>query len=165
MKQLSRRDLLLRGTGLGMGMVGLMLSVPAVGFLLSPLFTRQKTAWVTVGPIDDVPIEQPIAMVAEVPVGTGYATAPVQRVVYVVRKRNGETLALSNICSHMQCDVHWDPNLGRFLCPCHGGLYDIDGRNVGGPPPQPLPQWNHRFRTDSGGRTILEIENRLDESI
>jgi menaquinol-cytochrome c reductase iron-sulfur subunit len=164
-KELSRRDLLIRGTGIGMGLVGVMLSVPALGFLLSPLFTRQKTAWVTVGPIDDVPVNKPVALLAEVPVGTGYPTPPVKRVVYVVRKSSGETRALSNICTHMQCDVHWDPALGSFLCPCHGGLYDIDGTNIGGPPPQPLAQWVHRIHTDEAGRTILEIENKLDESI
>jgi menaquinol-cytochrome c reductase iron-sulfur subunit len=164
-KQLSRRDLMIRGTGLGMGLVGVMLSVPAIGFLLSPLFTKQRTAWVTVGAIDHIPVNTPTALLAQVPVGTGYPTPPVPRVVYVVKRTSGETLALSNICTHMQCDVHWDPALGNFLCPCHGGLYDIDGKNVGGPPPQPLAQWNKRFHSDAQGRTVLEIENVLDESI
>jgi Rieske Fe-S protein len=164
-KELSRRDALVRGTGLGMALVGLMLSVPAVGFLLSPLFTKQRVAWITVGPIDAVPVGQPVPFVADVPVGTGYPTSPVKRVVYVVKRADGALRCLSNICTHMQCDVHWDPNLGNFLCPCHGGLYDVDGNNVGGPPPQPLAQWVHRTHTDEQGRTILEIENRLDESI
>jgi menaquinol-cytochrome c reductase iron-sulfur subunit len=164
-KELSRRELLVRGTGLGMGLVGVMLSVPAIGFLLSPLFTKQTLSWVTVGPIDNVPVNQPTALFAEVPVGTGYATPPVKRVVYVVKKADGEIKALSNICTHLQCDVHWEPSRGNFLCPCHGGMYDIDGRNIGGPPPQPLAQWKHRFTTDAQGRTILEIENQLDESI
>jgi menaquinol-cytochrome c reductase iron-sulfur subunit len=165
MKTLTRREAMIRGTGLGMGLVGVMLSVPAIGFLLSPLFTKQRLSWVTVGPIDGVPVNKPTALYAEVPVGTGYSTPPVKRVVYVVKRPDGELRALSNICTHMQCDVHWDPALNNFLCPCHGGLYDIDGNNVGGPPPQPLPQWVHRTRTDDAGRTILEIENRLDESI
>ena len=165
MKELSRRELLIRGTGLGMGLVGVMLSVPAIGFLLSPLFNKQQLAWVKVGTIDTVPLNQPTALFADVPVGTGYPTPPVKRVVYVVKKANGEVKALSNICTHMQCDVHWAPELNNFLCPCHGGLYDIDGNNVGGPPPQPLAQWVHRLRTDAQGRTVLEIENKLDESI
>jgi menaquinol-cytochrome c reductase iron-sulfur subunit len=164
-KTLTRREAMIRGTGLGMGLVGVMLSVPAIGFLLSPLFGKQRTAWVTVGPIDQVPVDQPTALYAEVPVGTGYTTPPVKRVVYVVKRSGGELRALSNICTHMQCDVHWDTALNNFLCPCHGGLYDMEGNNVGGPPPQPLAQWVHRTHTDAGGRTILEIENRLDESI
>ncbi|MHB8719678.1 MAG: QcrA and Rieske domain-containing protein [Candidatus Dormibacteria bacterium] len=162
---LSRRDVLVRGTGLGMGVVGVMLSIPALGFLLSPLFTKQRPAWVTVGPVDGIPVNTPTAMIAQVPVGTGYPTAPTPRIVYVVRRPDDSILALSNICSHMQCDVHWDPNLGRFLCPCHGGLYDIDGTNVGGPPPLPLPQWKHRFVTDAAGNRVLQIENALDEQI
>ncbi len=165
MKTLTRREAMIRTSGLGMGLVGVMLSVPAIGFLLSPLFTRERTSWVTVGPIDDVPFDTPVALRAQVPVGTGYPTPPVPRVVYVVKHRDGSMRALSNICTHMQCDVHWDPHLHNFLCPCHGGLYDIDGRNVGGPPPQPLAQWVHRTHEDGEGRTILEIENRLDESI
>jgi menaquinol-cytochrome c reductase iron-sulfur subunit len=165
MRQLTRRDALIRGTGVGMGLVGVMLSVPAIGFLLSPLFVKQTKSWVTVGPIDSVPVNQPTALFADVPVGTGYPTPPVKRVVYVVKRPDGAMKALSNICTHMQCDVHWDPMLGNFLCPCHGGLYDIDGTNVGGPPPQPLAQWVHRTHVDGLGRTILEIQNTLDESI
>jgi Rieske Fe-S protein len=75
-------------------------------------------------------------------------------------------LALSNICSHMQCDVHWDQQLGQFLCPCHGGLYNIEGANIGGPPPQPLPQWIHRVTVDpQTNQHMLEIQNSLNESI
>lgn len=165
MKTLTRREAMIRGTGLGMGLVGVMLSVPAIGFLLSPLFTGQRTSWVTVGPIDAIPLDRPTALLADVPVGTGYPSPPVKRVVYVVKRRGGELHALTNICTHMQCDVHWEPRLKNFLCPCHGGLYDIDGNNVGGPPPQPLAQWVHRTHQDASGRTILEIQNTLDESI
>ena len=162
----SRRDFLVRGTGLGMGLVGVMLSVPAIGFLISPLFRSQTPSWVTVGPIDDIPVNKPTALVAKVPIGVGYQTPPVDRVVYVVKKPDGQMRALSNICTHMQCDVHWDEGQGHFLCPCHGGLYDIDGTNIGGPPPQPLAQWVHRTHVDATtGKTILEIENQLDEHI
>ena len=164
-RKLSRRDVLVRGTGLGMGAVGVMLSIPAIGFLLSPLFSKQRLSWVTVGSIENVPLNVPTPMVANIPVGTGYASTPVRRIVYVVRQSDGSTLALSNICTHMQCDVHWDPTLGRFLCPCHGGLYAIDGTNVGGPPPQPLPQWTHRFAYDENGNRVLQVQNTLDERI
>jgi Rieske Fe-S protein len=99
-----------------------------------------------------------------VPTGEAYDDTPVQRIVYVVKRQSGETLVLTNVCSHMQCDVHWDASLGQFLCPCHGGLYDIEGRNIGGPPPSPLPQWVHRFENESG-QTVLYIENRYQESV
>lgn len=153
------------GTAAGGGLITLMLSVPAIGYLLSPLFARKRTAWVTVGTVDDIPVATPTPLVVDMPTGVGWETPPERRVVYVVRRQDGTVLALSNVCSHMQCDVHWDRSLHQFLCPCHGGLYDMDGRNIGGPPPSPLPQWVHRFTTDSEGRRVLEVQNQFDESI
>jgi menaquinol-cytochrome c reductase iron-sulfur subunit len=166
MRNLSRRELMVRGTALGMGAVGVMLSIPALGFLLSPLFTQRRTAWVDVGPVDTIPVGVPTPMVAHLPADQGWPTPPQPRIVYVVRKSDGTLLALSNICTHMQCDVHWNTTLGQFLCPCHGGLYDLNGTNIGGPPPQPLPQWTHRLRFDpASNQYILQIQNTLDASI
>lgn len=161
----SRRRFLVRLTGLGAGLISLMLSVPALGFLLSPLFASRRESWVTVGPVDDLPIDLPVARTVYVPLDTGFQVPPVPRVVYLVRRHDGNLRVLSNTCTHMQCNVHYEQRLGQFLCPCHGGLYDLDGINRGGPPPQPLAQWVHRFTTDASGRRILEIANRLEESI
>jgi menaquinol-cytochrome c reductase iron-sulfur subunit len=162
----SRRQFLVWGTALGGGLISLLISIPALGFLLSPLFTKKTTTWVTVGPIDQIPIGVPTPLVAQVPLGQGPPIAPQPRLVYVVRHSDGSVKALSNICTHMQCNVHWDTQLQQFLCPCHGGLYDIDGLNVGGPPPKPLPQWIHRLTKDPDtGQHVLEIQNQLDESI
>ena len=41
---------------------------------------------------------------------------------------------LSNSCAHLGCPVRWVINAdgeGEFLCPCHGGIYDINGGWVG----------------------------------
>jgi quinol---cytochrome c reductase iron-sulfur subunit, bacillus type len=166
MKRYTRRQLMVMGTGAGMGLVGVLISIPALGFLLSPLFTKRQLVWIRVGPIDNIPIGQPTPLVAAVPNDEGPPAPPVDRVVYVVRQSDGTTLTLSNICSHMQCDVHWSEQLQQFLCPCHGGLYDITGKNIGGPPPQPLPRWVSRITVDPvSGQHVLEIQNQLDESI
>ena len=161
----SRRRLLVRGVQLGGAAIAAMLSIPAIGFLLSPLRGERRLSWVRVGRVDGVPLDTPTAFRVPVPLDQGRPTAPVDRVVYVVRRSGGELLTLSNTCSHMQCNVHWDRGLNQFLCPCHGGLYDVEGRNVGGPPPSPLPRWVHRITTDPDGTQILEIQNRLDEQI
>lgn len=154
------------GTGVATGVIGVLISIPAIGFLISPLFGKKTTTWVTVGPVDQVPIGVPTPLTAELPIGQGPPAAPQKRIVYVVRHANGSIKVLSNICTHMQCNVHWDTLLQQFLCPCHGGLYDIDGQNIGGPPPQPLPQWIHRITVDRvTGQHVLEVQNRLNEGI
>lgn len=163
MPTLSRRQWL-TVTAAGSGLIAVMLTLPAIGFVLSPLFARERRQTFRVGPIDDVPIEVPTPLTVGVVSGEAYDTTAVPRIVYVVRRQDGTTLALTNTCTHMQCNVHWRPDLQQFLCPCHGGLYDITGRNIGGPPPSPLPQWVHDLREENG-QTVLYIENRYDESI
>ena len=56
------------------------------------------------------------------------------------------------------------PPLNQFLCPCHGGLYNIEGATSAGPRPRRCPQWVHELREENG-QTVLYIENRYDESI
>ncbi|HEX3604760.1 MAG TPA: Rieske (2Fe-2S) protein [Candidatus Dormibacteraeota bacterium] len=151
-------------TAAGSGLITVMLTLPALGFVLSPLFQRQRRETYRVGPVDDIPTATPTALTVGVSSGEAYDTTRVDRTVYVVRRQDGSILALANTCTHMQCNVHWSTELNQFLCPCHGGLYDLEGRNVGGPPPSPLPQWVHELREEDG-QTVLYIENRYDESI
>ena len=47
--------------------------------------------------------------------------------------------AYSAICTHLGCIVDWDHAKREILCPCHAGLFNLDGNVVSGPPPRPLP--------------------------
>ncbi|UCG78436.1 MAG: ubiquinol-cytochrome c reductase iron-sulfur subunit [Nitrospirota bacterium] len=49
-----------------------------------------------------------------------------------------ELFALSPVCTHLGCLVNWYRPKNRFLCPCHGGQYDMNGKVVKGPPPADL---------------------------
>jgi len=56
----------------------------------------------------------------------------------VVRKKNGELVAFSAVCTHLGCIVQWEKEKQDFLCPCHAGRYSADGAVTAGPPPRPL---------------------------
>ena len=56
----------------------------------------------------------------------------------LVRKKGGELVALSAICTHLGCIVQWEKEKQDFLCPCHAGRFTPDGVVVSGPPPKPL---------------------------
>ncbi|MDD2734830.1 MAG: ubiquinol-cytochrome c reductase iron-sulfur subunit [Desulfuromonadaceae bacterium] len=56
----------------------------------------------------------------------------------LIRKRGGELIALSAVCTHLGCIVQWEKDKQDFLCPCHGGHYSADGAVTAGPPPKPL---------------------------
>jgi len=53
----------------------------------------------------------------------------------------GELKALSAVCTHLDCTVQHRPDLGIVWCACHNGRYDLDGKNISGPPPQPLEKF------------------------
>ena len=57
---------------------------------------------------------------------------------------------LSSSCAHLGCPVRWlvREGEGLFLCPCHGGLYDINGGYVGGPPPRGMYHFTYEVRED-----------------
>lgn len=43
-------------------------------------------------------------------------------------------LALSSVCPHLGCQVHWEAHNNRFFCPCHNGAFDATGKATSGPP-------------------------------
>lgn len=142
-----RRFMILTINGVGAG-TALLIGAPIVGSVLSPLFVKRKTPWVMVADINLVPVGVPTAFVVQLPINEGWSVPPVPRTVYLVKLNlSGQVqlITLSNVCTHMQCDVHWDTNIKMFFCPCHGGLYSITGTNIGGPPPWPLFRYQHKL--------------------
>ncbi|MFP3914795.1 MAG: ubiquinol-cytochrome c reductase iron-sulfur subunit [Actinomycetota bacterium] len=47
-------------------------------------------------------------------------------------------IGFSQKCTHLGCVVYWEPREGHLECPCHEGIFDLDGRPVAGPPERPL---------------------------
>ena len=51
-------------------------------------------------------------------------------------------VAVSQTCTHNGCTVAYNAGSQNFVCPCHGGTYDLGGNVTGGPPPSPLTKYN-----------------------
>jgi cytochrome b6-f complex iron-sulfur subunit len=60
----------------------------------------------------------------------------------------GEYRALSAVCTHLSCTVQYRNDLHEIWCACHNGLYDLNGRNISGPPPRPLDAFQVHERGD-----------------
>lgn len=58
--------------------------------------------------------------------------------VFIISKGAGTPLVLSSRCTHEGCPVDWKE--GRFACPCHGSVYDPEGKVLEGPARKPLPR-------------------------
>jgi Rieske Fe-S protein len=59
----------------------------------------------------------------------------------LLRTEEGEVRAFAATCTHLDCTVQYRADLRRIWCACHNGSYDLNGTNVAGPPPRPLPRY------------------------
>jgi Rieske Fe-S protein len=66
----------------------------------------------------------------------------------IVRQASGDLKALSATCTHLSCTVQYRGDLGQIWCACHNGRYDLNGRNIAGPPPRPLEAFDVSTRND-----------------
>lgn len=66
----------------------------------------------------------------------------------LVRTPAGELRAFSARCTHLDCTVQYRDDLGHIWCACHNGHFDLAGRNIAGPPPEPLPAFDVNVRGD-----------------
>lgn len=64
----------------------------------------------------------------------------------LVRMADGELRAFSATCTHLDCTVQYRQQEHDIWCACHNGVYDLRGRNVSGPPPRPLEQFDVHVR-------------------
>jgi cytochrome b6-f complex iron-sulfur subunit len=66
----------------------------------------------------------------------------------LIQTSPGEYHAVSAVCTHLGCTVQYRSDLRLVWCACHNGIYDINGRNVSGPPPRPLEALEVQVRGD-----------------
>jgi menaquinol-cytochrome c reductase iron-sulfur subunit len=126
-------------------------TLPALGFALGPIFKSTPHSWETVGTVSTFGEDNYVPVVVTLTPGIGEAG---KSTVYV-RKFNPAIdtdpydqgtpfIAISSRCAHLGCPVRWVDAAERFICPCHGGVYDLLGRRVGGPPVRPLDRFYTR---------------------
>jgi Rieske Fe-S protein len=146
----TRRHMFSAGALAAGGIATAAILLPAIGFALGPVFDEQDVEWRTVGFVNEFTDDNYIAGIISLVSGLGEAG---KTTVYV-RKTNpafpgeqpGGFVAMSTRCAHLGCPVRWVSAAERFVCPCHGGVYDFQGLVVGGPPVRPLDRFETRVR-------------------
>ena len=66
----------------------------------------------------------------------------------LIHTSSGEYRAMSATCPHLSCTVQYRDDLQQVWCACHNGKYDLNGRNVSGPPPRPLEAFEVQVQGD-----------------
>lgn len=123
----ARRDLLdfaLASTG---ALVAAALLGPLALYLGAPPGGRTSRGEVSLGKADTIPVN-------------GAHTKLIHGEEYLIVRPDGERfVALSATCPHSRvCLVEWDQKRRQVVCPCHRGVFDLNGNVISGPPPEPL---------------------------
>lgn len=67
----------------------------------------------------------------------------------IINTRDKGFLAFSKVCTHLGCLVKYDKERQVFICPCHAGIFDLEGNVVSGPPPKPLRKFAVKVEGDN----------------
>ncbi len=139
------------------GLASAAFGLPALGFALGPLFRDPSPRRLRdVGAEAEFNDQTYIPRVITIAPDSGEAG---KTTIYVRKRSQQDTdrldqpyIVISTRCAHLGCPVRYVQASERFICPCHGGIYDRYGKVAGGPPVRPLD----RFETVvQGGRVLV----------
>jgi Rieske Fe-S protein len=143
-----RRAFTVAGQALG-GIAGAIIVLPAVGFAVAPIFKKPDEIWESVGPVERFTADTYKSVVFTIVEGIGEAgktTAFVRRGSKKYGEDANSFVAISTRCAHLGCPVNYVAPAQNFVCPCHGGVYDFQGKVIGGPPVRPLDHFQTRVQ-------------------
>jgi menaquinol-cytochrome c reductase iron-sulfur subunit len=155
---ITRRRLFTGGALAAGGIATAAFTLPTLGFALGPIFEQQEpTRYQDVGAEADfnrqsyVPVViTPVPEIGE----AGKATVYIRKFdpSRDTHKLSYPYVAISTRCMHLGCPVRFVQSAKQFICPCHGGIYDFEGKVSGGPPVRPLDRFTTRVEN---GRVLV----------
>jgi len=110
---------------------------PIYNFMIPPKAEESKVSQVDAGKVNDM--EKDSGKIVK------FGNKP----VILIRKKTGDFVAFSAVCTHLDCTVQYKKDYGQIYCACHNGRYDLNGKNVSGPPPAPLSKYNVSIQNDA----------------
>ncbi len=135
---MSRRGFLAMATGLLTFFAAVVAGIPLIGEIVGPIYRQKRKEWVKVTDITSLPVDQPVNPTFAMQVVQAYMRETELRKVWLIKHPDNTVTVFSPICPHLGCHYHWNPQSQHFECPCHGSVYTVDGRVIGGPAPRPL---------------------------
>ena len=150
---MERRRVLAVFVNSAVAVIGGGLTTVLGAFALRPSRKDDAGRWLRAGALADLTPNVPVPKVLAISRQDGWYRQRARQTVFVVWDGGKTVHALSATCTHLGCQVRWDPGSTTFRCPCHGGVFDVQGAVVEGPPPRPLDRVEARI--DTAGSDVL----------
>lgn len=157
----SRRTFLRYAIGAVGAFVGIVAGAPALGYLSSAFQAKGQARWVKLGRADQFTNQTPQAVEFTLTRQDGWVEVQEARSCWVVRDAD-KLAVLNGRCTHLGCAYSWQSegeHANRFYCPCHGGVYDLGGHVIDGPPPRQLDRLE--TKVEDGDLMVLYQDFRL----
>lgn len=143
---MNRRRLINWFLGTSFGALIVSILYPALRYVTPPRIAEATADQVEAGEADDPELREKGFKIVR------FGAEP----VILVRAADEKYYAFSATCTHLDCIVGFQKEQDRIWCNCHGGAYDLTGRNVAGPPPRPLTPYKvNLVAKGSGPATII----------
>lgn len=149
----ARRGFLVRVIQGTYAVIGATLAFVVGGAVVAPSFGRRDTMWLQAGDADSLEEGTPLPITLRVARPDGPAEVVDRKIVYLV-KNGSEVRVLDSTCTHLGCRTRFNPETRQIECPCHGGVYDVNGNVVSGPPPAPLRAMTTRVEN---GNVMVQV--------
>ncbi|MCF6153955.1 MAG: hypothetical protein E3K36_01630 [Candidatus Brocadia sp.] len=129
---------------------------PLVGLAVHPLMKETVYGtedFINIGRVDDFPVGIPkkTTVTSSKMDAWNIFEGLVMGSVWVIRKKDNTLNVFSVNCPHLGCGINWGEDVKQFLCPCHEGVFDINGKKISGPAPRDL----YSFETKIENNNIL----------
>lgn len=133
----SRRELLNWLLGTSCGALLISIFYPVMRYLIPPEVEEStaRTVTLSVKPEDVKPNNGQIFKFGSKP-------------GILLRTPGGDLRAFSAVCTHLACTVQYRSDLTHIWCACHNGHFDLNGKNIAGPPPRPLEPYRVNVKGD-----------------
>jgi menaquinol-cytochrome c reductase iron-sulfur subunit len=134
----SRRTFLAQTIGACVAFLGVLLGIPAVGAVVGPALKREDPEWFPLASPDGFQEGAPRPVNITISRRDGWIESIEVKGVWVVRQSGDQFTVYNGRCTHLGCAYDWQSSQNQFACPCHAGVFGLDGKVLAGPPPRPL---------------------------
>lgn len=119
-------------------LISVILGVPFIRGLVPSRLRTAKQVWYKVAEVDSLPKGRPARLNFVARIDDAYRHETSVRSVWAIKHSSSAVTVYSPICTHLGCYYKWNGASGHFECPCHGSVFALDGKVLGGPAPRPL---------------------------
>jgi len=137
-EDIQKRNFIKGVTAAILGFLSLALTWPLVSFLVPSSTEGGEGKFVKVPNFPAIPTGKPTKMTFEDVDKQAFITSNVVYDIWVIKHGADKATVYSPLCPHLNCRYTFYGEKQQFACPCHGSIFNEDGKVLGGPAPRPL---------------------------